>query len=98
MSRRLNRECRGGAMNQIAFRVGYNSRMEADTVAAQIRAEGVNTEVKEEPGLLPLPVLLIVGIPPGVALLAKVVDRIVHGWKGHGTLIDARGTSPAIIK
>jgi hypothetical protein len=86
-------------MSELAFRVGYNSREEAEEVARDLKAAGARTETTEEPGLLPLAVLLVVAIPPGAALLVRVVDRIVHGWRDHGILIDARGTGePAVIK
>lgn len=61
--------------------------------------DGVMTE-ELPPGavqpLLPIAVLLAVVIPPGAALLAKVVNDIVHSWKGQGVLIDASGSEPVV--
>jgi hypothetical protein len=86
-------------MNQsgICFEVNLESVDEARTLAVDVRNQGGSAEITEEPGLLPLPVLLAVVIPPGIALLAIVMDRIVHNWRGRGVLIDARGDGPPRI-
>ena len=36
-------------------------------------------------------------IPPGLALLAEVVNNVVHSWRDHGVVIDARGTGDPVI-
>lgn len=35
-------------------------------------------------------------VPPGLALLTKVVNEVVHSWRGHGVLLDATGDKPAV--
>lgn len=80
------------AAEAVQFEFVYPERAAADPVRDAIQQDGAEAEIKEEPGLLPLAVLLVVAIPPGLALLVKVVNRVVHGWKDHGIVIDARGT------
>jgi hypothetical protein len=55
-------------------------------------------DVPAQKGLLPVAVLLAIVIPPGLALLAKTVNDIVHSWKDHGTVIDATGDGDPKIK
>lgn len=82
----------------LQFEVVYPRREDAEAAQVDIQYEGAEAEIKEEPGLLPLAVLLVVAVPPGLALLIKTVDRAIHGWKDHGILIDARGTgAPRIV-
>ena len=86
------------AVSGVQFEVVMESSDEAQTMRDDIVREGGSAEVKEEgEGVLPVAVLLWVAIPPGLALLAQVVDRIVHGWRDDGTLIDAREDGPAKI-
>lgn len=68
------------------------TRQDADTIAGEVRSQGGGAEITDEPGLLPVGVLLAIVIPPGAAILAVVINRIIHSWVDHGTLIDARGT------
>ncbi len=73
--------------------------IEAATLADEVTAEGGVAELPtggtEE--VLPLLVLLAVAIPPGLGILATVVNKIVHSWKDHGTVLDARGDGPPVI-
>jgi uncharacterized membrane protein YgcG len=78
-------------MVQFEFVIPDQQEAEAKQAAVQQEHEGVETELRKDPGLFPLAVLLVIAIPPGIALLAKVVDKIIHGWTDHGILIDARG-------
>jgi len=87
------------AEGEIRLRVNVASVEEAQAIAAHVEQEGGSAEFTEERGLLPLAIVLIVVIPPGAALLALVINRIIHSWRDHGVLIDARGTgAPAIVK
>jgi hypothetical protein len=81
------------------FEVVYLSDAEAVAVRDDLRARGATADLKQEPGLLPLAVLLAVTIPPGAALLLPVIERVIDNWKHHGILIDARGTGePRIVE
>jgi hypothetical protein len=83
---------------QISLRFGISSQDEADRLAKELESEGVSAGVDNtDVGLFPVAVLLAIFIPPGLALLARTVDRIIHGWKDHGVLIDARGTGAPVI-
>jgi hypothetical protein len=82
----------------VAIRVGFSSKDEADKAVSLLQADGVEASVDtSDVGFLPVAVLLALVIPPGAALLAKVVNRIVHEWREHGILIDARGTGAPVI-
>jgi hypothetical protein len=83
------------------IRVGINfsSAEEAEAFAAEVRQKGGTAEASEEPGLLPLGILLWVVVPPGLGLLAFVANKIAHSWLDHGTLIDARGQgAPQVVE
>jgi hypothetical protein len=84
---------------EIRLRLNLESVEDARAIAAEVEQQGGTAEVTEEKGILPLAVLLVVVMPPGISLLALVVNRIVHSWTDHGVVIDARGTGdPTIIK
>jgi hypothetical protein len=87
------------AEGEIRLRVNLASVEEAQAIAAGVEQQGGTAEVTDEKGILPLAILLALVIPPGVGLLAQVINRIVHSWRDHGVLIDARGTgAPTLIK
>ncbi|MDQ6883587.1 MAG: hypothetical protein M3077_05010 [Candidatus Dormibacteraeota bacterium] len=82
----------------LEFEVVYPSREEAERVRAAAQDQGASANITAEPGLLPLAVLLVIAIPPGAALLIQVIDRVIHGWRDHGIIVDARGTgAPRIL-
>lgn len=87
------------AEGEIRLRVNLATTTEAKAIAAEIEQYGGSADVHEEKGILPLAVVLAVVIPPGVGLLALVINRIVHSWRDHGVIIDARGSgAPTIIE
>jgi hypothetical protein len=82
---------------ELRFRVSLDDEAGAQALAASVAQTGASATVTEEKGLLPLAVILAIVIPPGIGVLALVIDHIVHGWKDCGILIDARGTGAPII-
>lgn len=87
------------AEGELRLRVNLASLEEAQAIAADVEQQGGTAEVSDEKGILPLLILLVVVIPPGLGVLALVINRIVHSWHDHGVLIDARGTgAPTLIK
>jgi hypothetical protein len=72
---------------------------DASAVAADVNAAGAVAELKYDgtAEVLPLLVPLLIAIPPGLGILATVVNRIVHSWKDHGAVIDARGDGPPAV-
>ncbi len=83
----------------LQFEVVCASREEAEAIRAEAIKKGADADIEEEPGLLPLAVLLVVTIPPGLVLLITVIDRVIHGWRDHGIVVDARGTgAPRIMR
>jgi hypothetical protein len=87
------------AEGEIRFRVNLDSAEEAREIQTEIEQKGGSAQVSAEKGILPLAIVLAIVIPPGVGLLAQIINRIVHSWTDCGVLIDARGTgAPTIIK
>src|SRR3954453_11691260 len=71
---------------------------DADQVVDEINELGAQASIEDVEGIVPLAVLLAVVIPPGAALLAKVVNRIVERWRKVGVLIDARDVRPPVVQ
>ena len=86
------------ADGEIEFLLNLATAEEAEAFAADIEQKGGKAEIREEKGILPLAILLWVVVPPGVALLATVANRIAHTWVDCGALIDARGTGRPTIR
>ena len=86
------------ADGEIEFLLDLATAEEAEAFAADIEQKGGKAEIREEKGILPLAILLWVVVPPGVALLATVANRIAHTWVDCGALIDARGTGRPTIR
>ena len=87
------------ADGEIRLKVNLASVEDAQALAADVNKHGGSAEVADEKGILPLAVLLVIVIPPGIGLLAQVINRIVHSWRDHGVVIDARGVgAPTISK
>jgi hypothetical protein len=84
--------------SEIRFRVALDSPSEAQAVTDTVQAHGGHTESTPEKGILPLAVLLLVVLPPGIALLAQVINSIAHSWIDRGVVIDARGTGAPVIR
>jgi hypothetical protein len=79
--------------------ISFAFAIPADADFPSLAFDGV--QVSEEPppddqGILPLVALLVVLVPPGLALLTKVVNEVVHSWKGHGVLLDATSDKPLV--
>jgi hypothetical protein len=83
---------------EIEIQLNLATAEEAQKLAESIRQEGGKAEVRSEKGILPLAVLLVVAIPPGVALLAMVASHIAHTWRDGGVVIDARGTGRPTVR
>ena len=79
--------------DQVAFRVALEEG-DPDEVAGELQALGAEAAVEAPKGIVPLAVALLVVIPPGLALLASVTNRIVERWRRNGVLIDARKDGP----
>jgi hypothetical protein len=77
---------------EISFRVNLESEADAQAIATEVNQLGGSAKRTDEKGILPLVVVLAVVLPPGIAILANVINHIVHSWRDHGVLIDARGT------
>lgn len=85
------------ADGEIQFRVAFDSQADAQALAAKVKEDGASVTIPEQKGILPLAALLWVVVPPGLALLAVVINRIVLQWHRHGILIDARGKGAPIL-
>lgn len=71
----------------------------AGTEVPTLAFDGVEASEEAPPddqGFLPLAALLVVLVPPGLALLTKVINEVIHSWKGHGVLLDATGDKPVV--
>ena len=81
----------------IQFRVALDSQVDAKAIAAKVEEDGASATITEQKGILPLVALLAIVVPPGLALLAVVINRIILQWSRHGILIDARGKGAPIL-
>lgn len=86
------------ADREIEIQLDLATSEEAESLAESIRREGGKAEIRSEKGILPLAVLLVVAIPPGLALLALVAHHIVITWRDCGVIIDARGTGAPTVR
>jgi hypothetical protein len=85
-------------VESVQLEINLSSIVEAQDIVKEVSSAGGSAYISDEDhGLLPLPVLLVIVAPPGLALLASVINRIVHSWTGRGTLVDARGDGPPRI-
>ena len=72
--------------------------VDAGSLADDLRAMGADVVDETRRSALPSTETLLV-VVSGAALLAEVVNRIVHSWRDkHGTLIDARGVGDPRVR
>lgn len=78
--------------DELKLSVGYDNEGEAQAAAEALRNEGAEAAVSApDPGVFPLPFLLALVIPPGLALLGKVISDTVIRHNRAGVIIDASG-------
>jgi hypothetical protein len=82
---------------EIAFRVELEEG-EPDVIAEELRGLGAQADIEVPKGIVPLAVALVVVIPPGVALLGSVFNRILERWRRNGVMIDAREDGPPEVR
>lgn len=76
---------------ELKLQVGVADKGQGESLAAELQQDGIEAELEEtQHGFLPLPFLLAVAIPPGLALLAQTIHKIL-GERGPGVIIDASG-------
>ena len=83
---------------EVTFQVRVE-RAHVEVLQAQLASEGAAAEsvAAGDAEFLPLVVLLAVVVPPGIGILASVINRIVHSWRDTGTMVDARGDGAPVV-